>query len=307
MARWEDFEINCEQWLKRRFPEVAPYISRQGGADSTISDILVDIPGCDPFYIECKMPYGCHFGQMVLYDCGDYFAPMYPAEVYQDAPYMNEVLACFNDYKTYNVQAEMALITGISPEDEFEEDSEEVKQIIADAVVEHYINKGAWFLMTGRFSGAGPLIMPLYDDDRKIALEQVFDFNYVVRDKKSGSAPCPRRYSEDVIEYLEYEYGIYPEDLEFDVYDGKNRLMVYNVGDYGLVHDTRFEVDAFPFKLRNREQGLQEVVKLSNTANTTLLLTGKMKPDEEIPDDVFLWGIEVLGYLFNSEKNRSVW
>jgi hypothetical protein len=254
------------------------------------------------------MPYGCHFGQTVLYDCGDFFAPMYPAQVSIDTPYMNDVIGCFNDYLTATKQAEIALTTGIEPENEFVEDDYGIKQIIADAVVEHYVNKGAWFLMTGRFSGAGPLILPLYnDEDRKIALENVFDFNYVVRDKKSGSTPCPRRYSDEIIQYLEDEYGVYEDDLDFNIYDGKNRLMVYNVGNYGLVHDSRFEIEQLPFKLRNRDVEIQEVVKLSNTANTTLLLTGKMFPDDQIPADIFSWGIDTLRYLFDPDEVYSAW
>lgn len=53
MARWEGFEIQCTDYLNRRFGAYARFI-HQGGADSTVPDILVETKGGKSFYIDAK-------------------------------------------------------------------------------------------------------------------------------------------------------------------------------------------------------------------------------------------------------------
>lgn len=64
MSIWEDFEIDCTDYLNKAFGEYA-YFIHQGGSDSTAPDILVKTNKGTSFYIEAKhCPAQC--GQFVL-------------------------------------------------------------------------------------------------------------------------------------------------------------------------------------------------------------------------------------------------
>lgn len=53
MAIWEDFEVECTDYLNKRFGAYARFI-HQGGADSTVPDILVETNSGHSFYIDAK-------------------------------------------------------------------------------------------------------------------------------------------------------------------------------------------------------------------------------------------------------------
>lgn len=64
MADWMDFEIDCTDYLNDRFRSYAHFI-HQGGADSTVPDILVETKHGNSFYMDAKhSPAQC--GQFVL-------------------------------------------------------------------------------------------------------------------------------------------------------------------------------------------------------------------------------------------------
>lgn len=64
MALWEDFEINCTNYLNKKFGRYAEFFHR-GGADSTSSDILVKTADYF-FYIDAKHSHS-QCGQFVLF------------------------------------------------------------------------------------------------------------------------------------------------------------------------------------------------------------------------------------------------
>lgn len=53
MADWMDFEIHCTDYLNDRFRAYAHFI-HQGGADSTVPDILVETKHGNSFYMDAK-------------------------------------------------------------------------------------------------------------------------------------------------------------------------------------------------------------------------------------------------------------
>ena len=64
MERWEEFEIQCTEYLNQKFGAYANFI-HQGGANSTVSDILVHTNTGNSFYMDVKhSPAQC--GQFVL-------------------------------------------------------------------------------------------------------------------------------------------------------------------------------------------------------------------------------------------------
>ena len=64
MEQWEEFEIQCTNYLNKKFGTYAEFI-HQGGSDSTIPDILVNTNSGNSFFIEAKhSPAQC--GQFVL-------------------------------------------------------------------------------------------------------------------------------------------------------------------------------------------------------------------------------------------------
>ena len=53
MKDWENFEIDCTNYLNKKFGKYAKFI-HQGGADSTVPDILVKAQNGSSFYIDAK-------------------------------------------------------------------------------------------------------------------------------------------------------------------------------------------------------------------------------------------------------------
>ena len=53
MAVWEDFEIECTEYLNKTFGKYANFV-HQGGSDSTVPDILVKTNKGTSFYIDAK-------------------------------------------------------------------------------------------------------------------------------------------------------------------------------------------------------------------------------------------------------------
>ena len=53
MKLWEEFEIQCTDYLNKRFGQYAKF-SHQGGTNSTVPDIFVQTNSGNHFYMEAK-------------------------------------------------------------------------------------------------------------------------------------------------------------------------------------------------------------------------------------------------------------
>ena len=138
MAIWEDFEIQCTDYLNQRFGAYARFI-HQGGADSTVPDILVQTKSGNSFYIDAKhSPAQC--GQFVL---------------------LPDIESCTFEYSWQNVNrinryAEMIMDYMNEDFDSFREAGTAGKDIcmnngsdiFANWIIQTYSDKGAKFFIT---------------------------------------------------------------------------------------------------------------------------------------------------------------
>ena len=309
MERWAEFELRCEQWLKDRFPEIAHCFILQGGADATVSDILVAIPGSEPFYIECKMPYRARYGQRVLEEkiiTEEGSANLVEDEVFVDGKeyvLKNNDSYAFSrlvDYinSQHHLGDESLEDEYSEPEELFFDGTESEQLFLAEIACGYYQEKGVDALMTGRKSGAGYCIVPI--DAYELAY--LINFTYGIRDYRSGSTPCSARDEKAVRDILAKDYGIRQDDIVRmrACYRGgnyKSRLLIFNRDYYEnnlrlLTNDTFCTSGEYEYKLRERDEmytmdgeaicNVWEIVRRSPNSSQTLFLIGCMKRDEEV-------------------------
>ena len=247
MAIWEDFEIDCTEYLNATFGDYATF-THQGGEDSTVPDILVETQSGKSFYIEAKhCPAQC--GQFVL---------------------LPDLETCTFEYSRQNANhinryAEMIMAYMNQSFDEFREagtagkdiDMANSSQIFSDWIIQIYQEKGADFIITNDYT-----ILPL---------ERFLDYFEVTgkyRIKRSGSGNVGKSRLKPVMDYIStHDYIISGSRIDGD------KLFVSSNQN---LHDKRFILRGieYMFSLRGQEYELR---KLSNTYNANVIFSIKKK------------------------------
>lgn len=258
MAIWEEFEIQCTDYLNRRFGAYARFI-HQGGADSTVPDILVETKGGKSFYIDAKhSPAQC--GQFVL---------------------LPDLETCTFEYSRQNVNrinryAEMIMDYMNEDFDEFREagtagkdiDMRNGSDIFASWIIQTYRDKGAEFFITNDFT-----ILPIEE------FSNYFEVSAKYRIKRSGSGNVGKSRLRPVMDYItSHDYVITNSRIDCD------KLFVTSTQN---LHDTRFILRGieYMFSLRGNEYELR---KLSNTYNANVIFSIKQKSSRGLNDENFI-------------------
>lgn len=247
MAIWEDFEIECTDYLNRRFGAYAHFM-REGGSDSTVPDIFVETKNGDRFYIDAKhSPAQC--GQFVLLpdiESGEFvYSPQNANRINTYArrimEYMNADFDAFRDAGTAGKDID------IPDKDE----------IFSNWVIETYREKGARYFITNDYT-----ILPIE------RFKHYFEITAKYRIKRSGSSAVGKSRIRDVLSFIENNYSI--EDYRID----GDKL--FTISRHHL-HNERFVLRAYEymFSLRDAEY---EIRKLSNTYNANVIFSIKKKP-----------------------------
>ena len=181
MAIWEEFEIQCTDFLNSRFGAYAKFF-HQGGADSTVPDILVETKSGNSFYIDAKhSPAQC--GQFVLLPDLDTGTFEYSrlnvnrinryAEMIMD--YMNEDFDAFREAGTAGKDIDMP----------------NGSDIFANWIIQAYKDKGANFFITNNYT-----ILPIE------RFREYFDVTAKYRIKRSGSGNVGKSRLKPVMDYI---------------------------------------------------------------------------------------------------------
>lgn len=258
MAIWEEFEIQCTDFLNNRFGAYARFI-HQGGADSTVPDILVNTYCSNSFYIDAKhSPAQC--GQFVL---------------------LPDLETRTFEYSHLNVNrinrfAEMIMSYMNEDFDEFREagtagkdiDMPNGSDIFASWIIQTYKGKGTEFFITNNYT-----ILPIEH------FRDYFDVTAKYRIKRSGSGNVGKSRLKPVIDYIEsHDYII------TDIRTDGDKLFIVSPQQ---LHNNRFILRGieYMFSLRGNKYELR---KLSNTYNANVIFSIKQKSSQGMSDEDFI-------------------
>lgn len=247
MAIWEDFEIECTNYLNKRFGAYARFI-HQGGSDSTVPDILVETNSGKEFYIDAKhCPAQC--GQFVL---------------------LPDIETCSFEYSRQNVNrinayAEQIMDHMDTQFDEYREAGTTGKDIymangssiFSDWIIQAYEEKGAEFFITNDFT-----ILPIE------RFQEFFEVTAKYRIKRSGSSSVGKSRLSPVLNYIKsHDYVMTDSRI-----DGDKLFIESNTS----LHNTRFILQQYEYMFSQRGDEY-EIRKLSNTYNANVIFSIKQK------------------------------
>ena len=242
MEAWELFEIESTKYLNDNFGTQATF-TRQGGADSTIPDILVESSMKGTYYIEAKhCPAQC--GQFVLLPNMHTLQFDYSAKnVNKINPYAEKIVREMN--KEFDAFKE----AGTSGKDiVFDED----QLVFANWITTVYKEKNVKFIITNDFK-----LLPIDDFSRAFRVTAKY------RIKRSGSRNVTRSSAYAVEEYVKNNFSW------TSVFYRNNKLFVTSSEN---LHNKRFIIDGTEYMLSRRES-LYEIRKLSNTFNANVIFS----------------------------------
>ncbi len=242
MSIWEDFEIQCTNYLNKTFGKKANFI-HQGGTNSTTSDILVCRQDGYKYFFEIKhCP--AQFGQFVL-------IPNLQTKTFDYSPL--NVTPCNKFAKTI-----MDIMN--KDFDNFKEAGTTGKNIsfpnaqtvFTNWITTNYVKKNVKFIITNNYK-----ILPLED------FGNAFDVSAKYRIKRSGSSSIGKNNIQLVKNHLIKNYDINSIDIL------KDKLFI--ISNCNL-HNKRFIINGNEFMFSNRGESY-EIRKLSNTFNANVIFS----------------------------------
>lgn len=243
MAQWNEFEIQCTNFLNKKFGNYAQFY-HEGGSNSKIPDIFVKTKSGKSFFIEAKLsPAQC--GQFVLI----------PNLENRSFDYSNRNETAFNRY------AKLIMEYMNTDFDAFREAGTKGKDInipnssniFANWIMKMYESKEVLFFITNNYT-----ILPLH------RFSEYFDISATYRIKRSGSSGISKTLSTSVLDY------IYSKNYMItNVRTEKNKLFLKSPQQ---LDKKRFIYNNNEFLFSSCE-GEYELRKLSNTYNANVIFS----------------------------------
>lgn len=247
MSKWQDFEIECTDYLNDIFGDYATFY-HEGGYDSTIPDIRVELNTNRLFYIEAKhCPAQC--GQFVL-------RPNISTRKFEYSP--------LNDNRI-NAHANKIIEFMNRNFDEFREAGTAGKditmqngsKIFADWITQIYKEKGVRLFITNDFR-----IVDIDD------FSGYFNVSAKYRIKRSGSASVGKSRLSTISTYIKDHY----RNISSVIADGDKLFVAASAN----LHRKRFIYDGYEYMISERGSSY-EVRKLSNTYNANVIFSIDLK------------------------------
>lgn len=253
---WEQFELDCTEYLNGQFGEYAKF-RHTGGADSTVADIQVVTRTGRTFYMDAKCC-PAHCGQFVLLPdvaAGEFvYSPGNVAEINEYArqmmEYMNREFEAFKEAGTAGKELKM----------------ENGPEIFAGWIMEAYQNKGVRYFITNDYR-----IFPVEQ------FRECFDVTAKYRIKRSGSNSVGKR---NIPVILEHIHG-----LGYTLCESREERAKLFVRSEQELHNRRFVLGKNEYMFSKRG-GEYEIRRLSNTfhANVIFSITLKAADIEKAPN-----------------------
>lgn len=259
MSNWQDFEIECTDYLNNTFGDYATFY-HEGGSDSTISDIRVKTNTNRVFYMDAKhCPAQC--GQFVL-------LPNISTRTFEYSPlnanrindHANKIIHFMNgDFDKFRE-------AGTAGKDI---NMQNGPKIFADWIIQTYKEKGARLFITNDFK-----VVDIDD------FSECFNVSAKYRIKRSGSGSVGKSRLSAVSTYIKDHYHA----ISSIKADG-NKLFVTSSLD---LHNERFVYCGYEYMISDRGSAY-EVRKLSNTYNANVIFSIDLKSNKAgLSNDEFI-------------------
>lgn len=255
MSEWGIFEEECFEFLSKTYGSVSVKFEKSGMSDSTAPDVKVFINGVNTFNIETKMS-SAQCGQFVLIpdDINKLFN-FSSQNKYPENEYSNKMKELMNkDFIGY-MKAGTA-----GKKLEMEE------SIFYSWIKGYYAKKNVKFFIT---KSTGYVIIPIEK------FEQYFDVSTTYRMKKSGSSePSKDNYAE--IKELLNKSGV-----DVNLENKGKKLFIVSKRDIG---ELKLYGVNYNYKLAKKDDYKFEVRRLSNTCNSNVIFSIKLKKGQDEQD-----------------------
>lgn len=249
MTKWKEFEIQCTDFLNKRFGAYARFF-HQGGSDSTVSDILVKTKSGNSFFIDAKhSPAQC--GQFVLLPDLDTGTFEYSRlNINSINRYAEIIMDFMNDDFDAFVQAGTAGKDINIPNG---------SDIFTNWIIQVYKEKGVEFFITNNYT--------ILSIER---FGEYFNVTARYRIKRSGSSNIGRSRIKPLMDYI--------STLDCVITDSRvaeDKLFVISPQQL-YDHKFIFRGNEYMFSLRECEcENEYELRKLSNTNNANVIFSIK--------------------------------
>lgn len=258
MKNWEKFEKDCTDYLNQKFGQYAVF-RHQGGADSTVADILVQAENGENFYIDAKnCPAQC--GQFVLLpDLKSNTFKYSPKNATPFNPYAESIMNYMNsNFHTFLQAGTAGLDIQI----------ENSRQVFSGWVIDTYQSKGVAFFISNQFT-----LVPIQQ------FSDYFDVTAKYRIKRSGSSQVGKSRISAVLKHIfAQDFGV----ADFRIDEGK--LFISSPHD---LHDRRFELQGKEY-LFSRRGCEYELRRLSNTYNANVIFSIQLRSTVGLSDADFI-------------------
>lgn len=253
MQKWKSFELDCTNYLNKKFGKYAKFI-HQGGADSTVPDIYVKTNSGNAFYIEAKHS-PAHCGQFVLLPdiqnhCFEYSVKNKTSiNTYSDTikEYMDRF---FDEYRESGTTGKYI---------KFENCSE----IFSKWIIQNYKANGVKYIITNDF-----MILPIED------ILDYFEISAKYRIKRSGSSDAGKGFIANFDNLLKTD--TLKHFMIFNTAIINSKLFVkssINLHNKRFIHNN----NEYMFSQRN---SYFEIRKLSNTYNANVIFSIKLRKNK---------------------------
>lgn len=244
MRPGEQFELRCYEYLKRHYKTKETDFLREGGMDSTKSDIAVIKNGKIDFYIEAKDA-SAQSGQFVLLPDEEKEVFVFSPRNHSKPNEMTDIIINYmnNDFQHFNNAGTAGQTLNIDT------------GVFADWIIEHYKEKNVKYVIS---CDRDYVIFPI----RKF--ERYFNIIANYRIKKSGSGEPAKKDIPAVKQIIKSYY------TTARFYQEEKKLFV----DLSEKNDKdKFVMGNYTYYLSERNSDNHEVRRLSNTYNMNVIFS----------------------------------
>lgn len=251
----EKFEIGCYEYLKRSYNLGDTTFHREGGMDSTKSDIAVIKNGQVDFFIEAKDT-TAQSGQFVLLPDAESETFIFSPRNHSEPNEMTEIIIEYmnSDFDTFNNAGTAGEALDID------------SSVFSKWIIEHYKEKNVKYVISYKNNY---VVLPI----RRFAT--YFDVHAKYRIKKSGSGKPAKK---DIPAVTQTIKSIYPTAT----FSAEGKKLFASVSG-PIAHD-RFVLGKYTYYFSQQSSNLYEITRLSNTYNMNVIFSIQLKKSQDPSD-----------------------
>lgn len=261
VKKWENFEQEAAEFLRKELNALEIKVEHKGGADSTIPDIKITKKNNESFFIEAKID-NAQSSQFVVNIVNKKFCYS-EKNKYENNTFCQEIIDTLNDnFDIYSQVDQSGMFVPISD------------LLATNCIIKNMKNKNVKYIIT----------IDKYNEKRIIPIN---DFQYFFkaitkfRTKKSGSRGLSKKYIKDFKE--KFEEAFPNQNFELIIKDKKFYVMVNETLNEKQKHIPSNQLPGISqYYLSDKGSNYYEVRITGNTDNANIIFEISVKDDIEL-------------------------